>query len=60
MRPEIVAIAKELGLFKEYKLIRVQTGEVVKEKDRLSPEHERILEAAYKAGYEAGLKEKNT
>jgi hypothetical protein len=59
MRPEIAAIAKELGLFKEYKLIRAQTGEVVKEEDRLSPEHQRILEAAYKAGYEAGLKEKH-
>jgi hypothetical protein len=58
MRPEIVAIAKELGLFTEYKTIRVQTGEVVKLEEKISPEHQRILEVAYKAGYEAG-KEKN-
>jgi hypothetical protein len=59
MNKELEQLAKELGLFIDYKTIRASTGEVVKVEDRINPEHKRILEAAYEAGYKAGLKEKN-
>jgi hypothetical protein len=59
MNRELEQIAKELGLFADYKTIRVSNGEVVKVDQRINPEHKRILEAAYEAGYKAGLKEKN-
>jgi hypothetical protein len=59
MNQDLKAIAIELNLYTEYKTIRVNTGEVVRVEERLSLEHQRILEAAYKAGYQAGLKEKN-
>ena len=55
MKKELIDLATELGLFTEYKTIRASTGEVVKVEERISPEHKRILEAAYKAGYKAGL-----
>ena len=57
MSPDLVALAKELGLFTEYKTIRVKNREVVKVEQKISSEDQRILEAAYKAGYEAGLKD---
>jgi hypothetical protein len=58
MKKELEELAKELGLFMDYKTIRIATGEVIKVKERISPEHQRILEAAYAAGYKAGLEEK--
>ena len=50
MHPDLLEVAKELNLVTEYKTIRVATGEVVKVEDSISPTHQRILEAAYKAG----------
>jgi len=58
MNKELEELAKELGLFVEYITIRVKDNEVVKVEDRINPEHQRILEAAYEAGYKAGSKEK--
>jgi len=59
MNKELEQLAKELGILKEHKTIRVSTGEVVKVEEKISPEYKRILEVAYEAGYQAGLKERN-
>jgi hypothetical protein len=50
MHPDLVKLARELNIVTEYKTIRVATGEIVKVEDSISPTHQRILEAAYKAG----------
>jgi hypothetical protein len=50
MHPDLLEVAKELNLVTEYKTIRVASGEVVKVEDSISSAHQRILEAAYKAG----------
>jgi len=47
---ELMDIAKALGIATEYKTIRFKDGEVTKVEDKVSAEHMRILEAAYKAG----------
>jgi hypothetical protein len=52
MNARLAELAKELGLMKEYKTIRVAGGELVKVEDKISEEHRRILQAAYEAGAE--------
>jgi hypothetical protein len=49
MNEKLMDIAKGLGIATEYKTIRLN-GEVTKVEDRISGEHLRILEAAYRAG----------
>jgi hypothetical protein len=49
MNEKLMDIAKGLGIATEYKTIRLN-GEVTKVEDRVSAEHQKILEAAYKAG----------
>jgi hypothetical protein len=45
-----MSIAQELGLTTEYTTIRAKDNQLVKVDQRISAEHQRILEAAYKAG----------
>jgi hypothetical protein len=45
-----MSIAEELGLTTEYTTIRAKDNQLVKVDRRISAEHQRILEAAYKAG----------
>ena len=49
MKKELMDIAKNIGIATEYKTIRLN-GEVTKVEDKVSAEHQKILEAAYKAG----------
>jgi hypothetical protein len=45
-----MSIAQELGLTTEYTTIRAKDNQLVQVDQRISAEHQRILEAAYKAG----------
>ena len=50
MNDRLMSIAQELGLTTEYTTIRAKDNQLVKVDQRISAEHQRILEAAYKAG----------
>lgn len=50
MNDRLMSIAQELGLTTEYTTIRAKDNQLVQVDQRISAEHQRILEAAYKAG----------
>ena len=50
MNETLQKLAQELGLTTEYTTIRAADGQLVRVDQRVSEEHRRILEAAYKAG----------